>query len=237
MSVFPFSQTTRRMLLAGGALVAAAATAAALTGFTAAPARSGATASSAAPSPAAPSVPRPVPVTVDPRTTAYLVLDLTTAVCAPNPACVDSLPAAARLLARARAAGALVVYSKTVHPGDSVMPQVAPLPSDPLVTASPDKFIGTDLAQILSSHGITTLVLVGTKANGAIMYTSLHANVLGYTVIVAVDGVSADTPYIMHYGLYQLLNQPGFPNVANMPGTADAVTLTTTRQVTFTPAG
>ncbi|HWP67591.1 MAG TPA: HD domain-containing protein, partial [Candidatus Limnocylindria bacterium] len=39
-----------------------------------------------------------VPVTVDPATTALLVLDLNTAVCPPRPGCVASLPAAAALL-------------------------------------------------------------------------------------------------------------------------------------------
>ena len=228
MPAFPFPRAARRALLAGGALAVAALSVVAASGSaaTAAPAAPPASSSSAR-------VPGPVPVTVDPATTAYLVLDLTSAVCTPNPSCVASLPAAAGLLTRARAAGALVVYSKTVHPGDAVLPPVAPLPGEPVVTASPDKFIGTDLAQVLSSHGIKTVVLVGTKSNGAIMYTSLEANALGYTVVVAEDGVTADTPYIMRYSLFQLLNQPGFTNAQNVPDAADAVTLSTTKLVTF----
>ena len=174
-----------------------------------------------------------MPVTVNPATTAYLVLDLTTAVCAPNPACVATLPAAADLLARARAAGALVVYSKTVTPGDQVMSQVGPLSTDPVVMAKADKFFNTTLDQILSGHGITTVVIVGTKSNGAVMYTAYEANVHGYTAVVAEDGISADTPFIMRYSLFQLLNAPGFPNAQNAPLAARAVTLSETNLITF----
>jgi len=225
MLVPSLSGTVKRALFAGGTLVAAAATVVALSGAiaTAAPPASS---NSAA-------VPLPVPVTVNAGTTAYLVLDLTTAVCAPNPACVATLPAVADSLAQARAAGALVVYSKTVTPGDQVMPQVAPLPTDPVVMAKADKFLNTDLAQILSSHGIKTVVIVGTKSNGAVMYTAYEANARGYTAVVAEDGISADTPFISRYSLFQLLNAPGFPNATNAPLAANAVTLSKTTMITF----
>jgi nicotinamidase-related amidase len=178
-----------------------------------------------------------VPITVNPSTTAYLLLDLNTTVCAPNPTCTASLPAAAALLARARAAGALVVYSNTVTPGAQILPQVAPQPGDPVVVARADKFFGTDLDQILSSHGIQTLVVVGTFANGAVLYTTFEANVRGYTVAIAEDGVSASSGFIMHYSLFQLLNEPGFTNPANTPLKGDSVTLSKTDLVTFQPSG
>lgn len=236
MSASRFSGTARRVLLAAGALVIATVSIATLS-------RSPATAASSSPQrPAAASassakLPRPVAVTVDPRTTAYLLLDLTSAVCAPNPSCVASLPAAAGLLARARAAGATVVYSQTPAAGSQILPQVAPQPGDPVVTARADKFFGTDLDQILSSRGITTLVVVGTVTNGAVLYTSFEANLRGYTVAVAEDGVSADSSFMMRYGLFQLLNQPGFTNPQNTPLHTDAVTLSKTSMVTFATSG
>lgn len=229
MSTFPRFNARRRILLAGGILLIAIATVSS----------SAAMAASDGPSPApavskhSAGVPRPVSVTVNPATTAYLVLDLNSAVCAPNPSCVASLPAAAALLARARAAGAMVVYSNTVTPGAQILPQVAPQPGEPVVTARADKFFGTDLDQILRSHGIETLVVVGTLANGAVLYTTFEANVRGYTVVVAEDGVSANTGFIMHYSLFQLLNEPGFTNPQNTPLKTDSVTLSKTSLVTF----
>lgn len=228
MSIFPRLTVRRRILLASGVLVIASA---AVSGSVAAAA--------SGPSPAtavstrSDDVPRPVPVTVNPSTTAYLVLDLNTTVCAPNPSCVASLPAAAALLASARAAAALVVYSNTVTPGAQILPQVAPQPGDPVVAARADKFFGTDLDQILSAHAIRTLVVVGTFANGAVLYTTFEANVRGYTVVVAEDGVSASSDFIMHYSLFQLLNEPGFTNPTNSPLKADSVTSSKTRLVTF----
>jgi nicotinamidase-related amidase len=229
MSKFPRINARRRILLAGGVLLVAIAT----VSSSAAMAASGDPSPAPAASTHSASVPGPVPVTVNPATTAYLVLDLNSTVCAPNPSCVASLPAVAALLARARAAGAMVVYSNTPTPGAQILPQVAPQPGDPIATARADKFFGTDLGQILSSHGIQTLVIVGTFSNGAVLYTTLEANVRGYTVVVAEDGVSANSGFIMHYSLFQLLNEPGFTNPENTPLKVNSVTLSKTSLVTF----
>src|ERR1700689_1310475 len=51
------------------------------------------------------------PVTVDPKTTALLMLDFMNQNCGKRPACVASIPAMENLLAAARAAKASVVYS------------------------------------------------------------------------------------------------------------------------------
>lgn len=226
MSIFQRTKATRRALLLGGALVVASAT---ITGFAA-------TTASARPRQHPPvnagaQLPRPVSVTVDPVTTAYLVLDLTTAVCT-SPSCLATLPAAAALLGEARAAGALVVYSMTST--GTILPQVAPLPTDPVVQAHADKFFNTELDAILSSHpAITTLVIVGSAANGAVLYTTFEANLRGYTAVVAEDGVSASTPYILHYSFFQLLNEPGFSNPTNTPLQAKDVTLSESRLITF----
>jgi nicotinamidase-related amidase len=225
----PVPSPARRLLLAGGILVIACA---AVSGSAAAaaprnPPRTPAVSAGSA------GLPRPVPTAVNPGTTAYLLLDLTSVVCAPSRSCVASLPAAAALLARARAAGSTVIYSETPTPGSQILPQVAPQPGEPVVKAHADKFFGTDLDQILSSRGIETLVVVGTATNGAVLYTTLEGNLRGYTVVVPEDGVSADSRFIMRYSLFQLLNEPGFSNAQNTPLKTDAVTLTKTRLVTF----
>ena len=226
MSIFRRGKAARRALLAGGVLVIASA---AISGIAA-------TAASAKPPQVPPvnagaQLPDPVAVTVSHTTTAYLVLDLTTAVCTSS-ACLATLPAAAALLSEARANNALVIYSKTST--GTILPQVAPLATDPVVQAHADKFFGTNLAMILSAHpDITTLVIVGSAANGAVLYTTFEANLRGYNVVVAEDGVSASTPYVLHYSFFQFLNEPGFSNPTNAP-LAKGVTLSESDLITFT---
>jgi nicotinamidase-related amidase len=85
----------------------------------------------------------------------------------------------------------------------------------------------------LKKLGAKTLVIVGSASNGAVMYSSFHANVLGYTVAVAVDGISSADPFATFDAEYQMLNQPGLNNPTNKPLTANAVTLTRTDQITI----
>lgn len=180
-----------------------------------------------------PTIPDPVPVEVDAATTAFLVLDLIDPGCPRRPGCPESLPAVAALLGRAREAQVLVVYSTGRGPA-SIMPEVAAVGGEPIVRTGADKFSGTDLDEILRGAGIETLVMVGTAANGAVLYTPFGANARGYTVVVAEDGISADTHFEVFLTRYQLLNQPGFRNPDNRPLAPAAVTLSRTDLITFT---
>jgi len=178
-----------------------------------------------------PTIPDAVPVAVDPATTAYLVLDIQTSNCNDTrPACLDSLPAIASFLERARAEGMYVVYAGTPS---AIRSEVAPLPDEPIVTSSANKFFNTNLNDLLQSHGITTLVMVGSSANGAILYTTFEAGARGYTVAVAEDGISSTEPFQTFLTRYQLLNQPGSPNPTNEPLRPNAVTLTRTDLITI----
>jgi nicotinamidase-related amidase len=165
-------------------------------------------------------------VTVDPRTTALLVLDFVTQTCNSKPRCLASLPKVAALLKAARAAKALVVYSVVVaNKGtEAVLPAVKPLGTEPVVKGGPDKFLGTDLAEVLKSHGITTVIPVGTAAEGAVMYTASHAAFLGYKVVLPVDGMSSNTLYAEQYVAW---------NMVNAPRLAMQVTETTTDRVSW----
>jgi nicotinamidase-related amidase len=176
-------------------------------------------------------LPDVVPVAVDPSTTAFLVLDLNSAVCPPRPACIASLPAVARLLGKARAADAFVGFSTTGTA--DVLSDVAPQSGEPVVSARADKFYNTDLDQTLKQHGIQRLVLVGSAANGAVLYTAFGANERGYTVVVATDGISSGPDFDTYLTEYQLLNEPGFANAANDPLHMGAVTLSRGDLITF----
>src|SRR5215207_2741750 len=156
-----------------------------------------------------PTIPDPVAVTLDPATTAFLVLDLVSPTCTTRPTCVASLPAVARLLDRARAANVFVVYSSVANPQAAILPEVAPRPDEPVVVSSVDKFYNTSLDELLRDRQIQTTILVGTAANGAVLYTAAGATQRGYTVVVAEDGISSAEDFATFLTRYQLLNQPG----------------------------
>jgi nicotinamidase-related amidase len=144
----------------------------------------------------APPAPALKSVTVDPKTTALLMLDFMPANCGKNERCLATLPAMKTLLERARAAKMPVVYSVIANttPAD-VLKEVAPLPDEPSVLAGPDKFLRTDLEKILKDKGITTVITVGTAANGAVLFTGAGAALRGMNVVVPVDGLSARDLY------------------------------------------
>ncbi len=160
----------------------------------------------------APPAPALQTVTVDPHTTALLVLDLVKQVCNTQfrPRCVATLPKVAALLKEARAHKMLVVYSLVMANKSSAeaLPPVAALGTEPVVRSGPDKFLNTDLAKILKAHGITTIIPVGSAADGAVMYTASHAALLGYRVLLPVDGMSSHLAYTEQYVTWNMSHAP-----------------------------
>jgi nicotinamidase-related amidase len=139
-----------------------------------------------------PPAPALKPATVDPKTTALLMLDFMNQNCGKRPRCKATVPAVKKLLDQARAKKMAVVYTfiaKTT--AADVIKDIAPVSGEPSVTAGPDKFIGTNLEKILKDKGITTVIAVGTSSNGAVLYTGSAAALRGMKVIVPVDGMSS----------------------------------------------
>lgn len=178
-----------------------------------------------------PRIPDPVKVTMDPAATAVLVLDLSDTFVAQAPAIKETVPAVKQLLDRARAAGARVVFSLGRAAEQKVFADLDPRPGEGVVRSSADKFFNTDLADRL--QGIRYAVVVGTAANGAVLYTSFGCCARGMTVAVAEDGISTREPFSTWVARYQLLDQPGFQNKQNEPLKEKAVTLTRTDLITF----
>lgn len=160
----------------------------------------------------APKPPELKPVTIDPKTTALLVLDFVKQTCnnERRPRCVTSVPKVQPLLNLARSKGVTVVYSITTSatPADTLK-DVAPVEGEPIVKASADKFFRTDLEKILNDKGIKTVVVVGTAAEGAVLNTASQAAFRGLHVIVPVDGMSSGSTYFEQYTAYHLANAPG----------------------------
>jgi nicotinamidase-related amidase len=139
-----------------------------------------------------PPAPALKPVTVDPKTTALLMLDFMNQNCGKRPRCVASIPAMKKLLAEARAAKATVVYSIIAKTTTAdVIKDVAPTADEPHVQSGPDKFLHTDLEKILKDKGIKTVIAVGTSSNGAVLFTASEAAFRGMNVIIPVDGMTS----------------------------------------------
>lgn len=161
----------------------------------------------------APPPPELKPVTIDPKVTALLILDITQQNCNAErrPRCVASVPKIQGLLNQARARGVVVIYSlagaATVA---DVLKEVAPIGGEPVVRSSADKFFGTDLEKILKEKGIKTVIVVGTAAHGAVLYTGSEAAKRGFQVIVPVEGMSAESTYIEQYTAWHLVNNPSY---------------------------
>jgi nicotinamidase-related amidase len=157
----------------------------------------------------APAAPALKPVTVDPKTTALLMLDFMNQNCGKRPRCLDTIPAMKKLLEEARAHKVAVVYSIIANstPAD-VIKDVAPLADEPHVLSGPDKFRNTDLEKILKDKGITTVIAVGTASNGAVLYTASGAAFRGMDVIIPIDGMSAVDPYAEYSTVLTFMSAP-----------------------------
>ncbi len=148
-------------------------------------------------------------VTVDPRTTALLMLDFMNQNCGQRPRCVASLPAVQKFLAEARSKGATVVHSIVANTTTAnIRSEVAAAPNEPWDQSGPDKFMRTDLEKILKDRGIETVIAMGTAAHGAVLFTASGAALRGMRVIVPVDGMSADPAYPEQYTAWHLANAP-----------------------------
>ncbi len=183
-------------------------------------------ASATAASTVIPPLPAPIPVSLDAKTSALLLLDMTAAFCKTDPDCVATIPAASALLKKARDAKATVVFTAVKNPADIVLPELAPQPDEPVFHSQANKFDNTSLDDTLKAKGVKTVVLLGTAANGAVLYTSYEANTRGYASVIATDAISVDETFlpdawrsakhlVLMFSELQYLSQPGHHNVRN----------------------
>ncbi|HMA50090.1 MAG TPA: isochorismatase family protein [Magnetospirillaceae bacterium] len=175
-----------------------------------------------------PSPPPLKAVTVDPASTALLMMDFNSQTCSmeKRPRCVATLPAVKKLLTEARAKGVLVLYTLAgTGKRTDIVPEIAPTGNEQSLSgAGPDKFVGIDLETLLKGRNIKTVVAVGTAAEGAVLHTAAGAAFRGFDVVVPVDGMSSGTPYAEQYTTWHL---------ANAPRLADRVTLTKVDMIAY----
>lgn len=163
----------------------------------------------------APPAPALKPVTVDPKTTALLMLDFVAPNCNPRPRCLASVPGAKKLLDEARSRGMTIVHATTsATKAADILPDLAPKGDEPVVSSGVDKFRNTELEKILKDKGIQHVIAIGTAAHGAVMYSASGAVLRGMKVILPVDGMSANDPFPEQYVAWHLTNAPVIgPNV------------------------
>src|SRR5215472_4172156 len=166
-----------------------------------------------------PPVPELKPVTVDPKTTALLVLDFMKGNCGQRPRCIASVPNVKKLIDAARAQNVPLFYTlvgQDPTPAGMVDQSLVPHPNDFIIEGSggADKFIGSNLDQGLKEKGIKTVIVTGTSAQGAVGGTTNGATQRGYKAVVPVDGMSAEDAYNEQYAAWHIY-KGGPANVVN----------------------
>ena len=155
-----------------------------------------------------PPVPELKPVTVDPKTTALLVLDFMKDNCGQRPLCLATIPNVKKLLDTARAQNIPVFYTMVGRDPTSVVDQgLVPHADDFIVKGSAgagDKFINSNLEQGLKDKGIKTVIVTGTSAQVAVAGTALGAAERGYMAVVPVDGMSSEDAYNEQYAAWHI---------------------------------
>jgi nicotinamidase-related amidase len=181
-----------------------------------------------------PPPPDPVPVVLNPATTALLIFDVIDHISARQPICKEKLvPAISQLLARARKAGVTIAYGTRAANMSTWLPEVSPACGDiKIENHAQDRFYHTDLDNALKAKGITTLILTGWKVSGSVTYTSVGATLRGYTVVVPIDATLDATEYEIVIGQFQILHQNS-SNATNEPLKTRASTLSRTDLITF----
>ncbi len=169
-------------------------------------------------------------VTVDPKTTALFLFDFMTENCGQRPRCVAAVPTLKAIHDKARAADMLVAY--TLPGGGKIIdPGLTPRPGEVVnqKPGGPDKFTGDDLDARLKAHGIKTVILCGTSAQGVGLGTGAGAVQRGYDVIYPVDCLLSESAFREAYAAWHMAG--GGP-----PVTTKHVTVTRTGMISFANA-
>ena len=161
----------------------------------------------------APPPPELKAVTVNPKTTALLMLDYVELICGHEyPRCLTMIAPAKKILAAARASGTLVIFTSIpIQAKDKINKELAPKDGELFIQSFLNKFLRTDLEKILKDKGITTLIAVGGAAEGAILSTGSDAAQRGFNVIVPVDTTWGISEYPEQYVLWDLTHAPVIP--------------------------
>lgn len=181
-----------------------------------------------------PRTPEPARISLDPKSTAVIVLDFVEPICGSQSKCTGQmLPAAIPFLAAARKAGVTIAYGTREPNMSRWIKDVAPMSDDvKIASMAQDRFYNTELDKTLKSKGVKTVILIGWKVSGSVTYTAVGAMVRDYTVVIPTDTTAAASDYETAIGFYNVLNS-GNANLTNEALKPASTTLTRTDLVSF----
>jgi nicotinamidase-related amidase len=165
-----------------------------------------------------PNRPEAKPLALDGKTTAVLVLDLSSRCHDPKQVCSKLMPAMAEFLEKARAASVPIIYSVSLSAKGTPLGEVAsPLKrkeGEPVIYPDGfDKFMGGELQALLKEKGAKTLIITGSSTNTAVLYTATTAaRIYRYNIVIPMDGVNADSKYEQEYSIHQFTVMPSNAN-------------------------
>jgi nicotinamidase-related amidase len=159
-------------------------------------------------------------MTLDPETTAVVIVDMQNGFCHPDgslyaPGSESVIEGCAKLVDRAREAGANVVYTRDVHPAEQfddahyydeferwgehvlegsweakLVEELDPREEEEVVVKHTyDAFYQTQLEGYLDAHGVTDLVFGGTLANVCVLHTAGSAGLRDYRPLLVEDAI------------------------------------------------
>ena len=142
-------------------------------------------------------------VTLDPSTTALLILDMQKGNCGVRPRCKATIPNVKRLYDAARASGVMLWYSlgsleNLVDPG------FMPRQGEWQPQNGPDKFLGSNLEEKLKAGGIKRAIVCGTSFQGVSVGTGSGLAQRGYKVIIPIDCLSSEDAYNEQYAAWHM---------------------------------
>jgi nicotinamidase-related amidase len=161
-------------------------------------------------------------VSIDSAKTALVMMDFDKKSCVPakRARCAEALPKISALLKQARDKHMLVVHFYNANMSqDDIVPALAPVGNETAQKMSGDKFYGTDLAKVFKEHGVDTVILAGTSANGAVLATAMGAFEQKMKAIVPIDVMPADNIWQEQFTIWEIANGPGFREVSTMTRT------------------
>ena len=161
-------------------------------------------------------------VTLDPSTTALLILDMQKGNCGVRPRCMATIPNVKRLYDAARASGVMLWYSLGSL-ADLVDPGFMPREGEWMRQGGPDKFLGSNLEEKLKAGGIKTAIVCGTSFQGVGVGTGSGLAQRGYKVIIPIDCLSSEDAYNEQYAAWHMFK--GGPAVVTMNTTLTRSTM------------
>jgi len=161
-----------------------------------------------------PNRPQPQPLSLESKTTAILVLDLSNRCHDPKEVCFQLMEPLGEFLERARRSSVSILYTISAAAKGTPLGEVAkPLKrrdAEPVLYPDAfDKFMGGELQEQLNRVGCRSLVIVGSATNFAVLYTATTAaRIYRYDVVIPLDGVNAKRQYEHEYAIHQMTILP-----------------------------